>query len=283
MDRPSICYGTAGHGVKLGRKLMRNNQPLFSPFVYAFAGGSRILKMIFATLAVAATGVLIATVSASPAHVQNGSAIAANPADPFAAYITEAASRFSVPASWIRAVMRAESAGDVRAVSSAGAMGLMQIMPQTWADLRVRHRLGSDPFDPRDNILAGAAYLREMHGRFGSPGFLAAYNAGPGRYEEHLATGRMLPAETQDFVVSLAPLVGGERADGAVVAATDPQAWTLAPIFIARAESAHSDQKPSLSMQTDRRPTSRSVAGLSAITPQSDSLFMRRAVSSMPQ
>lgn len=283
MDQPSICYGTGVHGVNLGRKLMRNNQSLVFLFGYAFAGGSRILKMIFATLAVAAMGVPMGTVSASPAHAQSTLASAANTTDAFAAYITEAAQRFSIPASWIRAVMRIESAGDVLAVSSAGAMGLMQIMPQTWADLRVRHRLGRDPFDPRDNILAGAAYLREMHDRFGSPGFLAAYNAGPGRYEEHLATGSILPAETQDFVVSLAPLISGERADGAVVAAADPQAWNPAPIFIARVDSPHGSQKPSLSVQAGRRPANHSITGLPAITPQSDGLFVQSTYSERPQ
>jgi hypothetical protein len=262
---------------------MLNDQSLIFSFGYAFAGRSHVRMMIFAMLAVAAMGVPIATSSVSPAHAQSAAATTANPADPFAAHITEAARRFSVPASWIRAVMRAESAGNVRAVSSAGAMGLMQIMPQTWADLRVRHRLGSDPFGPRDNILAGTAYLREMHDRFGSPGFLAAYNAGPGRYKEHLATGHVLPAETQAFVAALAPLVGGERADGAIVAAADPQSWTRAPIFIARVVSTHCDDQPSLNEQPDRRPTSRSVAGLLAITPQSDGLFMRRAVSGKPQ
>ncbi len=262
---------------------MRSSQSLVFPFDYAFAGGSRVLKMIFVTLAVAAMGVPMATSYASPAHAQSAAATAANPADPFAAYITEAARRFSVPASWIRAMMRAESAGNVRTVSSAGAMGLMQIMPQTWADLRVRHRLGSDPFDPRDNILAGTAYLREMHGRFGSPDFLAAYNAGPGRYEEHLATGWELPAETQAFVVALAPLVGGERADGAIVAAADPQAWTRAPLFIARTESAHGDLKPSLSVQADRRPANHSFTGFSVITPQSDGLFVQSTYSERPQ
>ena len=59
----------------------------------------------------------------------------------------------------------------------------MQIMPQTWAELRARYGLGTDPYDPHDNILAGAAYIRELHDRYGAPGFLAAYNAGPGRYE----------------------------------------------------------------------------------------------------
>ena len=66
-------------------------------------------------------------------------------------------------------------------------MGLMQIMPDTWATC-VPAMAWCDPFDPRDNILAGAAYLREMHDRYGSPGFLAAYNAGPKRYEQYLAT-----------------------------------------------------------------------------------------------
>jgi soluble lytic murein transglycosylase-like protein len=105
--------------------------------------------------------------------------------DPFAEFIAEASQRFGVPASWIRSVMRVESAGDVHAISPKGAMGLMQIMPETWAILRARYGLGADPYDPHDNILAGAAYLRELHDRYGAAGFLAAYNAGPARYEDH--------------------------------------------------------------------------------------------------
>lgn len=125
-------------------------------------------------------------------------------------HIAEAAQRFGLPPHWIRAVIAVESAGDPRAVSRAGAMGLMQVMPGTWAELRAANGLGSDPFDPRDNILAGTAYLRAMHDRFGSPGFLAAYNAGPGRYAEHLSTGRPLPRETRDYVAALAPIITGE-------------------------------------------------------------------------
>ena len=128
---------------------------------------------------------------------------------PFAAYVAEAARRFRIPEHWIVAVMGAESAGATRAVSSAGAMGLMQVMPGTWKDLRARYRLGSDPFDPRDNILAGAAYLREMYDRYGAiPAMLAAYNAGPARYDEYLATGRPLPAETRAYVDLLVPALG---------------------------------------------------------------------------
>ena len=150
----------------------------------------------------------------------------------YAAYVAEAAQRFGVPAHWILAVMRRESAGDVRAVSEKGAMGLMQIMPDTWDELRARYSLGRDPFDPRDNILAGAAYLRELHDRFGSPGFLAAYNAGPTRYAEHLATGRPLPRETRDYVAALAPLIGAsvaaERREQSAILTVD---WREAPLF----------------------------------------------------
>jgi soluble lytic murein transglycosylase-like protein len=99
--------------------------------------------------------------------------------DRFANFIGEASTRFTVPARWIRAIIQIESAGDEHAISSRGAMGLMQLMPGTWLELSVRYELGLDPFDPRDNILAGTAYLREMHERFGSAGFLAAYHAGP--------------------------------------------------------------------------------------------------------
>lgn len=129
--------------------------------------------------------------------------------DPWSAHIREAAERFAIPERLLRAVMHVESVGDVDAVSNKGAMGLMQIMPATWEDLRTRYRLGDNPYQPRDNILAGAAYLREMLDRFGRNGFLAAYNAGPGRYEEHLATGRPLPRETIDYVRKLAPVING--------------------------------------------------------------------------
>ncbi|MDX2204527.1 MAG: transglycosylase SLT domain-containing protein [Hyphomicrobiaceae bacterium] len=106
-----------------------------------------------------------------------------------AAEVAAASQRFGIPEAWIRAVMRAESAGDRHAVSHRGAMGLMQVMPATWAGLRAQHGLGADPFAPYDNILAGTAYLREMLDRFGSvPLMLAAYNAGPRRVEAHLAT-----------------------------------------------------------------------------------------------
>ncbi|MET2830908.1 lytic transglycosylase domain-containing protein [Mesorhizobium shangrilense] len=140
-----------------------------------------------------------------PAH--SGSTISSS--DPWSVHIREAAKRFAIPERLLRAVMHVESVGDVHAVSSKGAMGLMQLMPATWEELRIRYHLGDNPYLPRDNIFAGAAYLREMLDRFGRNGFLAAYNAGPGRYEGHLATGRPLPRETIDYVRKLAPLIDG--------------------------------------------------------------------------
>ena len=133
--------------------------------------------------------------------------------------------------------MHAESFGDVRAISPKGAIGLMQIMPETWAGLRQRYRLGGDPYDAHDNIIAGAAYLRELHDRYGIPGFLAAYNAGPARWEDHLATGRPLPTETRAYLTRLAPIVGGSSADDTVILAAVVKSWTEASLFPARPAS----------------------------------------------
>ena len=155
---------------------------------------------------------------------------------PYAAHVADAARRFGIPERWIWAVMRVESNGDVRAVSTAGAMSLMQIMPGTWAGLRARYRLGSDPFDPRDNIIAGAAYLREMHDRYDNvTAMLAAYNAGPARYDEHLSRGRPLPTETRAYLAKLASITGGSD-DSQLAAAPppDPLAWRRAALFAVR-------------------------------------------------
>lgn len=139
-------------------------------------------------------------------------------------HIAEASARFGVPVEWIEAVMQAESGGRThmggRPIrSSAGAMGLMQLMPRTWADMRARLGLGHDPDDPRDNILAGTLYLRLMYEQFGYPGLFAAYNAGPGRYAEHLAGRRGLPGETVRYLASVAPPT---RVPAAPVAAASP-------------------------------------------------------------
>src|ERR1700730_4629849 len=124
----------------------------------------------------------------------------------WAAYIAEAARRFGRPEAWVRAVMQAESHGDAAAASPAGAIGLMQIMPETYAELRVRYGLGANAYDPHDNIIAGTAYMSEMIELFGVPNFLAAYNAGPARLEDHLQRGRPLPEETQRYLAQIGAL-----------------------------------------------------------------------------
>lgn len=165
----------------------------------------------------------------------------AREAAPWRVHVSDAAARFGLPKEWVLRVIAAESGGRTELggkpiTSHAGAMGLMQVMPATWASLRARYRLGPDPHDPRDNIVAGTAYLRDMYDRFGYPGLFAAYNAGPGRYGEHLARGRPLPRETRDYVAKVTgqaalphatalPSRGGE--------AEVPQA-EVDPIFFAR-------------------------------------------------
>lgn len=181
-------------------------------------------------------------------------------ADPVARHVAEASRRFGIPQAWIWAVMRAESAGEVRAVSHAGAMGLMQIMPATWTYLRGRYGLGDDPYDVRDNIIAGTAYLRELHDRFGSPGFLAAYNAGPGRYEQHLATGRPLPRETRAYLEILVPMVGGSQPGRANIAPADPLAWTRAPLFAMRASDTPAGPRAAAETPPDDETAAHTVA-----------------------
>jgi hypothetical protein len=204
--------------------------------------------------------------------------------DPYITHIVDAARRFRLPEHWIRSVMEAESASDPRAISSKGAMGLMQIMPMTWNELRVRHGLGHDPFEPRDNILAGAAYIRELFDRYGSPGFLAAYNAGPARYEASLA-GRPLPTETRTYIASIAPMIDSVNAAKPVVLATaGTHAWTRAPLFVAQPERSSavvpvfaakgSNDRPGAKSDTAKTPSD--VRDLSGIVPQSAGLFVAR-------
>lgn len=202
-------------------------------------GGARKHRASARLLLLLLCGLSLAAAPTSPGYAQTVPPVPAEASAPFAAFVAEASQRFGIPVAWIRALMRVESANDVRAVSPKGAMGLMQLMPDTWAYLRARYRLGSDPFDPRENIIAGTAYMRELYDRYGAPGFLSAYNAGPGRYDEYLANGRPLPAETRAYVGQLAPLVGGEPSAAVVnVAAADPLAWTRAPLFIGVSERA---------------------------------------------
>lgn len=209
-----------------------------------------------ATVTTALVLILYMPITVAPsAVIAQDRSVPASEQQPIDIHIADAARMFGIPQPWIRAVMEVESAGNPRAVSHAGAMGLMQIMPGTWAELRAAHRLGDDPFDPRDNILAGTAYLRQMYDRFGSPGFLAAYNAGPARYQEHLDTGRALPRETRNYLTILAPLIAdGTNVARAVSRPHRTQDWRDAPLFAATAEAGQTqvDDAPRIASDASR-------------------------------
>jgi hypothetical protein len=155
------------------------------------------------------------------------------PSDPWGPYIRAASQRFDVPTSWIRNVMRVESGGNEYmgghlTISAAGAMGLMQLEPETYREMAAQYGLGPDPFNPYNNIMAGTAYIHEMYAIFGSPGFLAAYNAGPGRLAEYVNDHVPLPQETQAYLAMIAPHIagdypGGNSADEELAMNTSPQ------------------------------------------------------------
>jgi soluble lytic murein transglycosylase-like protein len=173
----------------------------------------------------AALAVALAVAAAKPAH-------AAKPRGPTAYQLEEAmtpgqrmkrwtpliakaSKKFGVPPTWIRAVMLAESGGRTTLtegkpiVSGAGAMGLMQLMPSTWKEMRAGYGLGPDPFDPHDNIFAGAAYMRWLRQKYGYPTMFAAYNDGPGNLEQRLKDGGLLPAETRLYLVNVTASIEG--------------------------------------------------------------------------
>jgi hypothetical protein len=84
-------------------------------------------------------------------------------------------------------------------------MGLMQVMPETYQEMRQRYGLRGDPYDPHDNIFAGTAYLRQMLEQFGYPQLFAAYNAGPERFAAYLRGVEALPAETWVYLTTIGP------------------------------------------------------------------------------
>lgn len=232
----------------------------------------RLLIVAGLALALLAPGGPIAARPA--AAMQPGGSAAPHP---YAVHVADAARRFGIPEAWIWAVMHVESRGNPRAVSRAGAMGVMQIMPATWAALRARHGLGADPFDVRDNIMAGAAYLRAMHDRYGdAAAMLAAYNAGPGRYDQYLR-GRPLPGETRAYLAQLAPIIGG-AGDVQLAAATppaDPLAWRRSALFV-RTGAADRDAPAA-------QPEGIGADTAAAAPAPSNPLFVRRESAARPQ
>ena len=116
--------------------------------------------------------------------------------DQFDAYIREASDLHGVSFPLLKAVIKAESDFNPKAISKKGAMGLMQIMPKNFEALNI-----SDPFDPWENIMGGARYLRKMLDRFNGKLSLslAAYNAGPTTVERY---NNQIPPfkETEDYI-----------------------------------------------------------------------------------
>ena len=153
--------------------------------------------------------------------------------------VSQAASLFALPEAWVNAVMAQESAGRLTLkgrpiTSKAGAMGLMQLMPKTYADLQRQYGLGADAYAPRDNILAGTAYLRQMYTRYGYPGMFAAYNAGPGRFDAYLSGRRPLPDETIAYLSAIAPGSESAFAHGEIAPTKPDHSRPKAGIFIAQ-------------------------------------------------
>lgn len=258
------------------RSSSQGRDPSASPLTAANTMAAlRCLRILLCIVTVLAVLVL----SSSSAHARQ--ALPATPRasseslHPFAAFVREASRRFTVPEHWIRAVMRVESGEQSRSRSRKGAMGLMQIMPKTWAELRARYGLGADPYDAGDNILAGTAYIRELSDRYGLPGFLAAYNAGPGRYERHLKTGRPLPAETQAFVAALAPVIEGTRTNVWVAAVDRSFASADSALFPRSILSTSRHGTLPADVYQSQASRTHPTVDLSALVPQSGNLFVR--------
>lgn len=186
----------------------------------------------------------------------------------WSALIDEAAQRFGIPADWVRGVMHQESGGRTHLngfpiTSSAGAMGLMQVMPATFTELRARYGLGPDPHDPRTSIMAGAAYLREMYDRYGPRYFLAAYNAGPGRVDDHLRTGRPLPYETRAYNAALMPALVPNAVPATIPMSAGVQDLTS---FAARRAAASTPSRPTSRPSSDPSAAPVFVASASSIS-----------------
>jgi len=257
-------------------RFMSSSVPAISPAIVCW----RISAKAAWRLCLSISAVVVLLGGARVAHAEPVTAfpvVAAVTTDRIAESVSEASRRFAIPSAWIWAVMRAESLGDVYARSPKGAMGLMQIMPGTWSELRSRYGLGADPYDPHDNVIAGVAYLRELHDRFGERGFLAAYNAGPGRYEEHLATGRSLPSETVSYVAAVASRIGLRIDDRDNFATAAASSWTSAPIFVSRTTNSFAKARATGNRRVQDSATAGKSEEQSALAPLSEGLFARTA------
>lgn len=282
---PLDCSPAVARSAGQGRSLDRRPGALPLTGASTMAGWRHAGRIVFS----AAFALCVTLPPGASAHAQAATVPVqlrrTNAANPLSGFISEASQRFGIPALWIRAVMQAESGGNANAVSPKGALGLMQLMPATYADMRIRYGLGDNPMQPHDNIIAGAAYLREMLDCYGMAGFLAAYNAGPTQYDAHLATGIPLPAETRAYVARLLPVIDGERntmlASG-ITSTRDAMNWVRAPLFaiasavqIVNASDGSAAANPAVFHVQPARPSgSDSIAGLTPSRRMLNSMFV---------
>jgi len=174
---------------------------------------SRISKLL--SLPIFTLSLFLAAPGANAAPAAKAASTVSGLMDRWSPFVKEAARRFNIAEDWITAVMRMESGGRTEIAgkpitSRAGAMGIMQVMPDTYNDMRAQYGLGADPYDPHDNVLAGAAYLKWLEGKYGYPAMFAAYNAGPGTLEAQMAGKGKLPAETRAYVKGITKILGGK-------------------------------------------------------------------------
>lgn len=200
--------------------------PERKPSAWRFRVRAAALAMLCTAHCISGAAAPLSSAASTPASTKTN--------DGYTSWVAEASHRFNIPTAWIAAVIRVESGGNAHAVSPKGAMGLMQIMPRTWADLQVRYHLGADPFDPRDNIFGGVAYLRELDDRFGSGDFLAAYHAGPGQLADTLAGLRPLGSETKAYLARLARLLPDIPIDRSLIAEGTAVGWQSSALFFNR-------------------------------------------------
>ena len=269
---PLACQTAAARSEGQGRPPSRRLSALSlteASTVAGWQGRGRMVLLAALSLGLALSSGVVAYAESPPPGM---SASTSAGGDILTAFVSEAAQRFDIPMAWIRAVIQVESNGDANAVSPKGAMGLMQIMPGTYQDMRSRYGLGANPFLPHDNIVAGTAYLREMLDCYGMAGFLAAYNAGPQRYDAHLTTGQPLPSETVLYVARITPMLAGMQS-GSTTIAPPLYDWKHAPLFAGHVSGSLAVQNSSADVQSGGNSAARSPSALAALMPQSNGMF----------